>query len=270
VRSERLPPLPRLEALSSLPGAVSVHLRIAALSSFSFDIDPHAVLGVPGDASLEQIRDAYRAKSKKHHPDVGGEEWAFRVLTQAYELLSTARVMRATRSEPTARTSGPATEHPRAARPTNEPKTETTHSGLVDKDVPPHRLVAVELLCIRYQWDQASYLWLNQKSSDDDRFLSCSLNIAWPDPEAGRFDIPAQERAEILAAADEAFDHLVISTRAVNAQRDLRDDGFTGWLTYSSFDRSWKVVQEMREALNARGLGIRQWSRDLFIPRNWG
>jgi len=236
------------------------------LSSFSFDIDPHAVLGVSGDASLEQIRDAYRAKSKKYHPDVGGEDWTFRVLTQAYELLSTARVMRATRTEHEVR---PTTEPPRAARPTREPKTETTHSGLFDKDVPPHCLVAVELLCIRYLWDQAAYLWLNQKSADDDRFLSCSLNIAWPDPEAGRLDIDDAERARVLAAVDEAFDHLVISTHAVNSQRHHRDDGFTGWLSYSSFDRSWRVVQSMREAMRARGLGIRQWSRDLFIPRKW-
>ena len=51
-----------------------------ALSSFSFEIDPHVVLGVTAEASLEQIREAYRRKSKTYHPDVGGEEWAFRVL----------------------------------------------------------------------------------------------------------------------------------------------------------------------------------------------
>lgn len=235
------------------------------MSSFSFEIDPHAVLGVPGDASLEQIRDAYRTKSKRYHPDVGGEDWTFRVLTQAYELLSTARVMRATRAE---RVATPAA--PRADRPRNDPKTETTAVGLVDKDVPPRRLVAVELLCVRYLWDQAAYLWLDQKSSDDDRFLSCSLNVAWPDPAAGPLDVSPDERAEILAAVDEAFDELALATRAVNSQHQVQDDAFTGWLAYSSFDRAWRAVQDMREALNTRNLGIRQWSRDLFIPRNWG
>ena len=73
------------------------------LASFSFEIDPHAVLGVTAEASLEQIREAYRRKSKTYHPDVGGEEWAFRVLVQSYEMLSTARVMRATRAEPAGR-----------------------------------------------------------------------------------------------------------------------------------------------------------------------
>ena len=76
------------------------------LSSFSFEIDPHVVLGVTAEASLEQIREAYRGQIKTYHPDVGGEEWAFRVLVQSYEILSTARVMRATRAEPTGRKGG--------------------------------------------------------------------------------------------------------------------------------------------------------------------
>lgn len=243
------------------------------MSSFSFEIDPHAVLGVPQGASLEEIRDAYRSKSKKYHPDVGGEDWTFRVLTQSYELLSTARVMRATHSERAAAsrpTAAPEAGPSTSARPKHEARTETTHAGLIDKDVPAHRRVAVELLCVRYLWDHASFLQLNQKTPEGDRFLSSSLNIAWPDPEVGRLDIPDEERGEILAALDGAFEHLVISTRAVSEQRHLEDGVFSGWLTYSSFDRTWRVVQEMRKALNARGLGIRQWSRDLFIPRNWG
>src|SRR5436305_13257104 len=90
-----------------------------ALSSLSFDIDPHTVLGVPESASLEQIRDAYRRKSKLLHPDAGGEEWAFRVLVQSYETLSTARVRRAAIAE---------TEGPRTVAPANragEPSSET-------------------------------------------------------------------------------------------------------------------------------------------------
>jgi hypothetical protein len=90
-----------------------------ALSSFSFEIDPHVVLGVTAEASLEQIREAYRRKSKTYHPDVGGEEWAFRVLVQSYEILSTARVMRATRAEPTSSRgqTADATAPPRRAEP---------------------------------------------------------------------------------------------------------------------------------------------------------
>ena len=86
------------------------------MSSFTFDIDPQAVLGVPADATLEQIRDAYRQKCKTFHPDAGGEEWAFRVLVQSYELLSTARVLRATRAEPVRGQRRPCTGHGSASR----------------------------------------------------------------------------------------------------------------------------------------------------------
>lgn len=241
------------------------------MPSFSFDIDPYAVLGVTSDASLQEIRDAYRAKSKKYHPDVGGEDWTFRILSQAYELLSTNRVMQATRAEPSRR---PAPQpqphaHVREPHPRAEPKSESVYAGIVDKDFPAQRRVAVELLSVRYLWDQASYLWLNQKSSDDERFLSCSVNIAWPDRAQGSFAIDAAEESEILASLDEVFNHLVLATRAVTSRSHIHDDGFSGWLTYSSFDRTWKSVRQLQEILHARNLGIRQWSRDLFIPRSW-
>jgi hypothetical protein len=250
------------------------------LPSFSFDIDPYAVLGVTGDASLQEIREAYRSKTKKYHPDVGGEDWAFRILVQAYELLSTNRVVRATRGDeaaarPAPSAAGPSHDHGptrqhRGPGHKPEPRSESVYMGIVDADVPRHRRVAVELLSVRYLWDQASYLWLGQKSSDDDRFLSCSLNISWPDRNQGvtHLESPAEE-AEILASVAEVFDHLVMSTRAVNSRSLVHEDGFEGWLTYSSFDRTWKAVRTLQESLHSRKLGIRQWSRDLFIPRNW-
>lgn len=242
------------------------------MPSFSFDIDPYAVLGVTSDASLQEIRDAYRAKTKKYHPDVGGEDWAFRILAQAYELLSTNRVMQATRSEPPRRPAAPEPQphaHARDPHPKAEPKSESVYAGIVDKDVPAQRRVAVELLSVRYLWDQASYLWLTQKSSDDERFLSCSINVAWPDRSQGPSHIDPAEESEILASLAEVFDHLVLATRAVTSRSHVDDNGFSGWLTYSSFDRTWKAVRQFQEALHSRDLGIRQWSRDLFIPRSW-
>ncbi len=55
----------------------------------AFSLDPRTVLGVGPSASMEEIHEAYRAKSKKHHPDMGGDEWAFRMVTRAYEVLKT-------------------------------------------------------------------------------------------------------------------------------------------------------------------------------------
>ena len=59
----------------------------------TFQFDPNTILGVPTGASLREIRDAYHQKSLKHHPDKGGDEWAFRMVARAYEILSTARVV---------------------------------------------------------------------------------------------------------------------------------------------------------------------------------
>ena len=140
--------------------------------------------------------------------------------------------------------------------------------GLFDKDVDPAKVVAVEHLCVRYLWDDASYLWLGQSVPDEERFLSCSLNLNWPDgvraANGGVFD-----QRPIVAALGEIFDATIIGTRAINSRSRFDDGRFAGWLSYSSFDRSWKSLQGLHQALRSRGLGMRQWSRDLFIPRAW-
>jgi DnaJ-like protein len=230
------------------------------VAQLSFEIDPLKVLGVPADASLEQIRDAYRRKAKRFHPDAGGEDWAFRIISQSYELLCSARVVRAAHIE----TAAP----PPADRRRRGRDAETVQTGIHDKDVDPARIVAVEHLCVRYLWDDASYLWLGQSVPDAERFLSCSLNLNWPD--GGRAaGGDAFDEAPIVAALGEVFDSTIIGTRAINSRSRIEDGRFAGWLSYSSFDRSWKSLQGLHQALRARGLGMRQWSRDLFIPRAW-
>ncbi len=234
---------------------------LGKVSLFSFEIDPHQVLGVAPQASLEEIRDAYRKKAKKYHPDAGGEDWSFRILVQAYEMLSSQRVVRATRVEP-----GPES-HP-VSRPRPARAADTVHAGIHDHDVDPSRMVAVELLCVRYLWDDAEYLWLTQPAPDTERFLSCNLSITWPDRPEGN---PAQsgESPSTATTLQEIFDHLIITTRVVASRSRGQDDRFAGWLSYSNFDRAWKCVNTFHELARSRGLGLRQWSRDLFIPRGW-
>ena len=77
-----------------------VHSGAYFLSTrFSPQLDPSAVLGVSPTATLQEIRDAYRAKAKKYHPDAGGDEWAFQIINKSYELLSVARVVIASNRE---------------------------------------------------------------------------------------------------------------------------------------------------------------------------
>ena len=231
------------------------------MSQFSFEIDPLKVLGVSADATMEQIREAYRVKAKRYHPDIGGEDWIFRILSQSYELLCSARVVRAAHFE-----SAPP---PAASRRREDRSSETVHAGIHDKNVAPSRLVAVEHLCVRYLWDDASYLWLGQGVPDEQRFLSCSLNINWPDGARLEPGTVIPEADEIVATLGEIFDAMIIGTRVINSRARVEDGRFAGWLSYSSFDRSWKALQMLHGSLRERGLGMRQWARDLFLPRAW-
>lgn len=45
-------------------------------------VDPHAVLGVPEDASLEEATAAFRALAKQHHPDVADDPRAAELMAR--------------------------------------------------------------------------------------------------------------------------------------------------------------------------------------------
>ena len=49
--------------------------------------DLYAILGVSQDATDEELKKAYRKKSRELHPDTGGDEDAFKELQAAYEVL---------------------------------------------------------------------------------------------------------------------------------------------------------------------------------------
>ncbi len=100
-----------------------------------------------------------------------------------------------------------------------------------------------------------SYLWLGQSVPDEQRFLSCSLNINWPD--VARLDPGAAvaDESAVVAALGEIFDATIIGTRAINSRSRVEDGRFAGWLSYSSFDRSWKALQGLHQALRSAGPG---------------
>ena len=102
---------------------------------------------------------------------------------------------------------------------------------------------------------------------DEDRFLSCNLTMSWPDENASVRSLSHDDHAQILSGLQEIFDHMIVATRVVSSRCRTLDDQFSGWLAYSNFDRAYKAVGTLHETLKSRGMGMRQWSRDLFIPR---
>ena len=54
-------------------------------------MDPYEVLGVPTDASQDDIKKAYRKLALKHHPDQGGDPDKFKQINEAHSILSDAK-----------------------------------------------------------------------------------------------------------------------------------------------------------------------------------
>lgn len=51
-------------------------------------MNPYEILGVTKTATLEEITIRYKSLAQKHHPDKGGDEETFKLIKQAYEILS--------------------------------------------------------------------------------------------------------------------------------------------------------------------------------------
>ncbi len=50
-------------------------------------MDARKILGVSNNATPQEIRKAYREKAQKHHPDQGGDSWAFQQVKDAFDEL---------------------------------------------------------------------------------------------------------------------------------------------------------------------------------------
>jgi hypothetical protein len=268
----------------------------------SFSLDPRTVLGVGPDASLEEIHEAYRAKSKKHHPDRGGDEWAFRMVARAYEVLKTTAASgmakpwedRAAGPDVVARgrsadwpwswgspfgqpgagmdmgaASTSATWRPDDAHVRGADGSDAAPGGSEGDRLDPARLrsVDVELIWTRFEKDGPARL-LSQRNTDD-ATLSVCIVMSWPDAKLVDHTAEFPGGAEILRTLIDLFDRLRKQERVVAARSRIEDGRFVGWLSYPDVLTAQDAVLALRETFRTRGLIIKLQTRDERIPFDW-
>lgn len=212
------------------------------------ELDPHEVLGLSRGCTAEELHDAYRKKSKKHHPDGGGDGWAFRVVVWAHEALNLI------------------VERDRIAAMAREtPDTGRIRQGVQDKNVDPTRLVQVEVVWMRYEVE--NIFGIIGERGGEDRNLSGSLVINWPGDDVTRPATNITNAEKILVALNAAFDDLRLRTPTTAANSKIEDGRFFANLGYANGKTASDAFKHLHVNLKARGLGVKQWTRDVSIPR---
>ncbi|GAC1473133.1 MAG: hypothetical protein NVSMB9_21240 [Isosphaeraceae bacterium] len=239
--------------------------------NLSITVEPREILGVTPGASLKEIHDAYRAKAKRYHPDIGGEVWAFRILSQAYETLTNERVVQVARRVTPTGPSAPSHDTPTSpfAAETGHSQNKTVESvspGVSERAIDPAHVIDVEKLSVRYE---ADHVWLITERSSEHRFLSACLNITWPDPELGESANIVSNAEEVLRDLNEVFEAIKIHSQALSARCSVVGGRFNGWLSYPNSERASDAFNQFREMVHGHGLAVKQWSRDLLIPNQW-
>lgn len=271
-----------------------------AMSYHSFSLNPRTILGVGPDASPDEIRDAYRAKSKKYHPDVGGDEWAFRMVARAYEVLKTTagdfssrswpahvadvgeqgwapdwnRIWSspighvATASETNVRAT---TQGSGERRPDQEqddwPETENGEGQTITSEPRELRVVDVELIWTRFDKQGSGRLLSTQE--EDDTTLSVCLVISWPPHEilnrAAKFISTGSTLKFVIAL----FELLRDQKPVVSGRSRIEDGRFVGWLSYVDVLTAQDSFLHLRDACRTRGLTVKLYTRDERIPFEW-
>ena len=236
--------------------------------NYGFEIDPRDVLGLSSEASLAEIHEAFRAKSKKHHPDVGGDEWAFRMVTRSYEILSSQRVLHrfsaAERAEVAPDLIRPQPQSPNAGQATAQREGEWVRKGVEDAQLPADKLVDVELFTLRYELDSP----LEFLQAPENRNLSCCMTLTWPSPERPEIDPKSKESAATLKVLVKLFGSMPRKSRAVSSWSRVTDGRFVGWLNYPTAIQAYQAFEYLHESLLAKGLGTKQRTREMFLSRD--
>ena len=87
-------------------------------------LDPFHILGIEKDATTDEVQRAYRKKAAKHHPDAGGDAWAFKCVQHAYDEIMRLRQPKQSKNTRPKPSKQNATAQPKA-RPQQPPNQKT-------------------------------------------------------------------------------------------------------------------------------------------------
>ncbi|WP_435008686.1 J domain-containing protein [Tundrisphaera lichenicola] len=251
--------------------------------SHSFQFDPNTILGVPPGASLGEIRDAYRQKSLKHHPDKGGDEWAFRMVSRAYEILSNARVVnRASYDAPPPSpappphratwTQGFSPSDPNPAGGGPDPMSNVQgwsaprHSHAGEDPARVARFVLAELLILRFELEASLDLFTR---SPEERNLSCTLHVSWPLDELAERASKIPDAAKFHKRIGEALKAKGVRKNALNKRSHIENNRLDAWFTYPTAVMASEALEALRAALAPHELEVEKVVREMSVPRKW-
>jgi len=230
-----------------------------------FSIDPRTILGVGAGASMEEIQCAYRAKSRKHHPDLGGDEWAFRMVVRAYEILKTTSGIEARQASTATVVNGSAFE-----MKWKDAQADREHPVFF-RDPPPtqteFRTVDIELVWIRFEL--AGELKEQLHEEPPATTLSVCLVISWPRASLVQHAAEFSDAAEKLRLLIETFEDLRGQEQVLGSRSHIEDGQFVGWLSYANVVQAEAVFQRLQETLSAHDLRVSLRTRDEPLPMEW-
>jgi hypothetical protein len=249
-----------------------------------FPFDPREVLGVSAESTPDQVHDAFREKSRKHHPDLGGDEWAFRMVMRAYE------VLKATTEGVPVPAERPTTEPPPWLRPTassffsqgrfpfgaggatataTEQAEADAQATTEDPPEPPRaeppgifQQVEVELIWIRFGTSGAA------PQHAEGTTLSVCMVVSWPLRSLVTRAAEYANLGETLRHVIDAFDD-VRGARPLSARSRIEDGQFVGWLSFPDVLTAQAAFLGLRDGLRGHDLTVHLQTRDEIIPESW-
>ena len=226
-----------------------------------FSLDPRTILGVTGDASHEEIDRAFREKSKKHHPDLGGDEWAFRMVVRAHEMLKATRDL--------------AQWHPSFSATAWDSNVAAAGSQPGDRfengSVPPSRAdfhtVDAELVWIRFEFAGGVELHGDEKPAATT--LSVCLVVSWPRLSFVKHSAAFPDAADTLRHVIDSFEQLRTREPVFGSRSRIEDGQFVGWLSYPNVVEAEAGFKALHDALVLHDLKVGIQTRDEPIPTEW-